>query len=309
MDRDSIIRSYLEKITALEATRRNSLRSDDLHELARSLGMSEDDLAAAEAARRAHVDRGVNHARYKQWDDAITELKEALAYDPMDVETLHSLALAHQGRWTQRGNQDDRQQARSLARRLLEIDPRHEASFALLGELDLPASTADLKQKRALRFFIPLLLLIPLCLALIFALDSSPEPAPPEPLTDAQRQQQPLPEFAVVEQPVESGTGGNATVEIQPTALSTGITFTPTDFTSQKSVYGLDGWINSDRPLAGIELKCELLDFKGDLIRSKEVEIRSSGGEATVLPLRLRVDGVEQGVRSVRIWVTRVSDR
>lgn len=306
MDRDSIIRSYVERITALEAARRNRLTSADLRDLARDLGMSDDDLAAAESTRRAHIDRAAGHVRYSQWDDAITELREALAYDPLDVDTLHTLALAHQGRWKKSGNQGDREEARAFSRRVLELDPRHDPSFALLGEIDRPSPAGDVKRRRALGFFLPLVLICLIALALIVALNSGPElpPLPPQPPPlPGEVQQQVIPEFEVNEP--ENLVEG-IPVELESTALSSGLSFAPTRSASSQYGYQLEGTIYSNRPLFSIELKCEVLDRSGELIRSKNVVIPSSG--ATTLPFELRTGELDRDVHSVKIWVKHLDD-
>jgi len=129
---------YIERVTALQAERGRALELHDMKEIARELGMSEEDIAAADSAARAHLDRGLRHSSYGRWDDAIVELREAAALDPMNVEVLHALALSHKERWLAVGDPEDRRQAAELARQSVALDPAHDPSYLLLNDLDKP---------------------------------------------------------------------------------------------------------------------------------------------------------------------------
>jgi hypothetical protein len=133
-----MLRKYIERLTALRGEGDRGLDLADMKEVARELGMSEDDIAAADLAAKSHRDRGLRHLQHRRWDDAVTELREAMALDPMSIEILHPLATAHKERWRVTGSQSDRKRASELASRVIAIDPAHDASSLLLNELDEP---------------------------------------------------------------------------------------------------------------------------------------------------------------------------
>jgi hypothetical protein len=133
-----MLRKYIERLTALRGEEGRHIELADMKEVARELGMSEDDIAAADLAAKAHRDRGLRHLQHRRWDDAVTELREAMALDPMSIEILHPLATAHKERWRATGSQSDRKRASELASRTIAIDPAHDASYLLLNELDEP---------------------------------------------------------------------------------------------------------------------------------------------------------------------------
>lgn len=132
---DESLRNYIERVTALQREREKALTLKDLQEVARDLGMSDEDLAAAERAERTYLQRGLGHYRYKLWDEAIDDLTSAVALNPADVEALHALALAHEGRWRAVGEDEDFAAAERAAKQALQVDPNYTPSFTLLSEL------------------------------------------------------------------------------------------------------------------------------------------------------------------------------
>ncbi|MDB5032908.1 MAG: hypothetical protein JWQ98_149 [Chlorobi bacterium] len=148
-----ILQKYLGRVVALQNERRQSLELEDLRNIARELGMSEEDVVAADAAARAHLERGMRHLQYKRWDDAVNELNDAVALNPLGVEGLHGLATAYKERWVATRREEDSMQAAAIAKRTLAIDPGHDPSYALLNELDrkgaIPRPAAAAKKKTA----------------------------------------------------------------------------------------------------------------------------------------------------------------
>jgi hypothetical protein len=78
------------------------------------------------------LERGEGFLRHSMWDEAILALGDAETMLPDDLRVLHARARAH----FRRGRRGDDAQVRELARRCLELQPDHEASFALIKQLD-----------------------------------------------------------------------------------------------------------------------------------------------------------------------------
>jgi tetratricopeptide (TPR) repeat protein len=134
-NRDIILHNYIERVMDLQRARRDALSLDDLKSVARELGMSDEDMAAADTAARDYLERGNEHLSHKLWDDAVEELTNAVALDPSNPDALNALALAHRGRWLANGNELDHERAIAYARGALTYDPHHAASYQLLEEL------------------------------------------------------------------------------------------------------------------------------------------------------------------------------
>lgn len=129
---DDVVARYAARLLQLKAER-DAIDDDALlAAVAKDLGMSDADMAAVHAAVNAHVDRGNGYVAHGRVDDAVAEFDAAAALAPRDTAVLHALASA-----LQRRNADgDAHRARTLSKRVLAIDPKHQPSFQLLNLLD-----------------------------------------------------------------------------------------------------------------------------------------------------------------------------
>lgn len=134
------IKLYIERVERLRTHRDTQLNDDDLRNIARELGMSEADLAAVDAEIQDRCNRGQRFAERSLWDDAVRELGEALILAPNRVDLIHALAVAHHGRYRAHTNASDRKAADDLARRCIDLDPKFQPAYDLLGALSQPAA-------------------------------------------------------------------------------------------------------------------------------------------------------------------------
>lgn len=134
-DREVVLNNYIERVMELQRQRHDSLTLSDLKSVARELGMSDEDMAAADTAARDYQARGMRHIQHKLWSDAVEELTNAVALNPSNVEALYTLAVAHKERWLADGLEADREQAINYARRSLALDAGHTPSYQLLEML------------------------------------------------------------------------------------------------------------------------------------------------------------------------------
>lgn len=132
---EDLLAAYLQYVVALRDAAA-PLDPAQLREVAREMGLSDADIAAAEQAGLAHFERGRNFAAHGRWDDAASELTRASALLPHRLDVLDALAHAHLGRWRAGGGPDDREAAERLARQCLAIAPSHKPAYELLNALD-----------------------------------------------------------------------------------------------------------------------------------------------------------------------------
>ena len=102
-DDDQILQDYIARLLNVQDTREALLDETDLQAAARDLGLSDRDLARAEAIAEAHRQRGKNFSRHDAWDEAIAEFRQAMVLDPFDVPLLHELAVAGSAPWLPSG--------------------------------------------------------------------------------------------------------------------------------------------------------------------------------------------------------------
>lgn len=135
---DKMLQNYLERVMAIKEQQSKTLTEQELRSIAREVGLSDEDLAAADQAAHQHFQRGLNFYQHRRWDDAVNELQEAVAYAPGWLDYKAQLALAHLERWKQSGREPDRYAAASLARECIDIDPNFEQAYQILNQVDQP---------------------------------------------------------------------------------------------------------------------------------------------------------------------------
>lgn len=188
-NQEEILRNYLERVVALQNEQRHALQIDDLKGIAREIGMSDDDMLAADRAVEGYIERGLRHGLHGRWNDAIMELSDAVALNPANLRALYGLAAAYKEQWMASGNADDRLQAAQIARQCLQLYPDHDPSYVLLNELDSSRATTESRPGRPQRTLASGLVLIPFMIGLVallwvFFSDSDPvvPDTPPTPV-------------------------------------------------------------------------------------------------------------------------------
>lgn len=129
--RDALLRDYLQRVTALRREMNDTMTLDQVQEVARDLGMDQSDLAAAAQAAADHRERGIRYCRHEQYDDAVRELRDAVALDPFSTDGLYALADALR----RRDNRGDEDEALRLAHRVVEIEPKNEGAYDLIRRI------------------------------------------------------------------------------------------------------------------------------------------------------------------------------
>ncbi|MGB0591539.1 MAG: hypothetical protein ACPGU1_17835 [Myxococcota bacterium] len=169
-----IIERYLDVV---QSERAEDVDQAELQAIARELGVSDDEIQAAESAAEAHVTRGRLHLEHALHDDAVREFGAAAALRPFDVPTRRGLADALVRRWESSGDRSDADLARTLALRVIEEHPDDHASYALLERLE---RGVPLWRRPAGRFVAVALLLSAVGASFaLFKVAPTPNPPPP----------------------------------------------------------------------------------------------------------------------------------
>jgi len=135
---DQTLQRYVKRVFELRQQSYAALDFAALQNIAIELGMTSTDLQVARTQAQAHLTRGQGYLQYRRWQDAIDELEEAAALNPLDVATVYHLARAYKGRYFTTYQVADKQTAMLLARHCLELKPDHQPALELLNELDQP---------------------------------------------------------------------------------------------------------------------------------------------------------------------------
>ncbi len=131
MDQKELLKRYINRILELQdkAQIHQDISPEDLREVARELGLDEEDWEMIQKEIADHKARGRGFLRYQNYSDAIAEFEQALILNPIDHETLEQIAQAH----LSRSEKEDYPQAQAYARRLLDLNPSHEPSLKLIS--------------------------------------------------------------------------------------------------------------------------------------------------------------------------------
>ena len=130
------IENYIQRVTELSQLGHKIPTSEELNQIASELGISEKEIVCAQKQSEAHFIRAQGYCGLNHWDDAIEELQEAVAFNPLNLEMIHLLAQAHFGRWHHKHHPQDERQVKMRIKQCLEIQPNHEPSLALLAKFD-----------------------------------------------------------------------------------------------------------------------------------------------------------------------------
>jgi LemA protein len=133
---DEILQAYINKMLNLQTAKRDRpFTAEELKQMALDMGMSEADWLASQQDFQAHLKSGQGHIMYENWQDAIKELENAVAFNPNSLEAAYGLAKAYQGRWSQTNGKEDKHQAVKYAELALQISPGHQPTLKVLGDL------------------------------------------------------------------------------------------------------------------------------------------------------------------------------
>ena len=135
-ERNEAIENYIQRVTELTQLGHRVLSNEELLKIASELGISDEEIAIAQQQSQAHYLRAQGYYNLAHWDEAITELEDALAVNPFNLPMLHLLVKSHLGRWQKKHNRQDEEQIKIRIKQCLEIQPDDQESLKLLAELD-----------------------------------------------------------------------------------------------------------------------------------------------------------------------------
>lgn len=132
MGRDRIIETYIQRLLEWE----EPPTAERLNALAQEIGLDSDDIATVQQKAQEHFEQGRHHLDADRLDDAIDELTQATALDPLNLESLQTLTYAYDQRYGKQKNVADKHQAIALANRCQAMSPGHESPVILISSLE-----------------------------------------------------------------------------------------------------------------------------------------------------------------------------
>ncbi len=264
---DQILQAYLDHALNIRGTKQPHPSPAELQEVARELGMTSEDLAAADAEAEKCFTRGQGFLEHGHLEDAITDLSRAAALRPLHLDTVLALAWAHVKQWNATHQSNHRAQAERLARFCLDVDPRLEGAFAVLSALKQPKAKAPA---------VPVLLVSTVLFGLVVAggvvalMVRGPVAAPPVANVGTKR---------LVEHNPPTATPAAGAVPVAVSVASDGDSagFTFQAHHSQltrypeRAFYKLNGLLSQStgKEIHALDVKVELLDETGATVQSE----------------------------------------
>jgi len=123
---------FFEKALAIQAQRQEKLTEAEKKEIALDLGFSEADWQAVLASFDAHLERGKAFLDRENFQEALTELQEALIIQPENTEVLSYIAWTHLGLFRHKKRKQDREKALLYARECLRYAPSHPLTHQVI---------------------------------------------------------------------------------------------------------------------------------------------------------------------------------
>lgn len=196
---------FIDRVEKLKEERSDNFSQKELEEVATELGLSVSDLEAASKRATDCRTRAQEFIDRNLADEALGELKEAIALAPWELETFFLQALAHEIKWKD-GNKESLHLAMDICRQVIEKDSTYEPAYDCMARLKVPPSNPAGSSKKKTN--IPTLFMI--CVAAIISWNfqnysqNSTKPAKPE--------------IGESRQPA-NGTVKPVNVEVQPTKV------------------------------------------------------------------------------------------
>ncbi len=139
---------YVNKVLKLKEDDENPLITDEkVRSRALELMISEEEWDELLKEFREFSNRGQNHLRHNNYEDALVELTNALLLNPNDTNILYLCADANYGLWKERQRNSSKSQAIEYAEKCLEIYPSHDGAANIISllkkEKNKPFFSAD----------------------------------------------------------------------------------------------------------------------------------------------------------------------
>lgn len=268
---DKSLEKFIERIIEIQNSQLNKRLDDkDLKSIAHDVGLSENEWQVIQKMFKDHLIRAKGFINYKNYDDAIEELEQAIILNPNHSETLYLKALAHKKRWNQSQNLKDKQLAIKNANYCIQLEPANKKAIELISTLRKPQPVyIPQKSQKEAGVIIAIVIIIVLFLVGFILYFTISDPVKVKPLE----------QIEVVTIEASSETNANYVPEISvvftENSKSNGIKFDveSSEFKSYENSYSyaLKGYLVLNQiEISKLKVKIELIDLKGNVSFSKD---------------------------------------
>lgn len=137
-DHDELAR-FLRKALDIQVSDPDEILTEgELAKIARNAGLSEDDWKRVCSDLEKHLQKGRNFLAFDNFEDAVTELEQAVSLAPYRAGVLCDCGKAHLMNWRERNVKASRGRSEELLLKTLQIDPGNVEAAELLSVLRKP---------------------------------------------------------------------------------------------------------------------------------------------------------------------------
>ncbi|MBD0401400.1 MULTISPECIES: hypothetical protein [unclassified Flammeovirga] len=157
--RDTIMSSdhlsrFIQRIYEIKESRANVITQSDLKAAAKEIGVTDREWVKLQDLFSSHLARAIGYHKYKNWDDAIFELDQALTINPFDSKTLFMISSCYANKYYEEERREDRDLSISFANKCLEVNPLDEKALQLLSSLKKEERQRRVIEKESLKTLI-----------------------------------------------------------------------------------------------------------------------------------------------------------
>lgn len=131
------LHDFARAVAVRQAEQEQHVDEATMKAIALDLGMSEGDILKARAEGQAMKERARGLRQRGLIDDAITELEQASAWNPLDVEVLTMLADCYVRRGRKAKSQPDMEKGRQIALQALKVAPANTDAPQILQVIQM----------------------------------------------------------------------------------------------------------------------------------------------------------------------------
>ncbi|WP_281614068.1 hypothetical protein [Flammeovirga sp. SubArs3] len=145
---------FIEKIYEIKESHNNVVTQADLKKTALEMGLSDLEWVRMQDLFSAHLARAIGYHKYKNWDDAIFEIDQALTINPFDAKALFLLSSSYANKYYEDEKKSDRDTAILYANKCLEVNPLDDKALQLLSSLKKEARQRKIIERESLKTLI-----------------------------------------------------------------------------------------------------------------------------------------------------------
>ncbi|OHX65389.1 hypothetical protein [Flammeovirga pacifica] len=142
---------FIERLYEIKESNSNKVTQADLKSMALEMGLTDLDWVRMQDLFSSHLARAIGYHKYKNWDDSIYELDQALTINPFDSKCFFLTASCYANKYYEEERKTDREQAIHFANKVLEINPLDEKSLQLLSSLKKEARQRKIIERESIK--------------------------------------------------------------------------------------------------------------------------------------------------------------